>query len=160
MNPRSFIIIKIKATAPQPGFFSLSLLLLHSTEGKLWVCGLAQPESTYVIPGRTQVVVRLPGLIFFFFSQVWLWDTPNLLTHIHHTLLCAGLKCVWERERQEKRTPSVCYVMLNGWKKNMFSGTASAALRGVSLLSNLTLSWLSPPPLSSSSYRNYLRRGK
>lgn len=54
---------------------------------------------------------------FFFFSQVWLWDTPNLLTHIHHTLLCAGLKCVWERKRQEKRTPSVCYVMLNGWKK-------------------------------------------
>lgn len=94
---------------------ALERVFMHHWRETVWLCGLAQPEhlrNSGVKTGSWEV-----SWIDFFFSQVWLGDTPNLLTHIHPTLLCTGLKCVWERERQENRTPSVCYVMLNGWKK-------------------------------------------
>lgn len=58
-------------------------------------------RSTYVIAGQRQVVARYRGLISLFASLTL--RKPNLLTHIHHTLLCTGLKCVWERERLEKK---------------------------------------------------------
>lgn len=32
-------------------------------------------------------------------DKVWLWDTLNLLTHIHLILLCTGLTCIWERKK-------------------------------------------------------------
>lgn len=76
---------------------------LYTTEGKLCDFVGWHSRSTYVIAGqKTGSWEKGFSEDWFLFSQVWLWDTPNLLTHIHPTLLCTGLKCVWERERQEK----------------------------------------------------------
>lgn len=67
-------------------------------------------RSTYVIAGQRQVVARYRGLISLFASLTL--RKPNLLTHIHHTLLCTGLKCVWERERLEKKRKKNAFGLL------------------------------------------------